>query len=143
MRTRLTACAFLGTALLLSAPVRADQNLREAQTAADTWDAAYNAGDMDALSKLYAADAVVVTKGQPQSGEGIAKFFSGLKAKGWDGHRTAVNAVQPRGDILVATGRWAMSGPGEGGARKTFEGNWVNVLERRDGAWRTVLHTWN
>ena len=141
----------IGVALVLLAGVlclgpeaaRADQSLDEAQAAANAWDEVYNAGDMDRLSKLYAADAIVVTKGQPQSGTGIATFFSGLKAKGWDDHKVTVKSAQPKGDLLIATGRWAMSGPGEGGARKTFEGNWVNVLERRDGAWRTVLHTWN
>ena len=47
------------------------------------------------------------------------------------------------GDVLVLSGRWEMNGPGEGGARKKFEGNWINVMERRPDGWRTVLHTWN
>jgi uncharacterized protein (TIGR02246 family) len=142
-RAGAAALLFLAAAVLRPDAAAADQSLNEAQAAAHAWDEVYNAGDMDRLSKLYAADAIVVTKGQPQSGPGIATFFSGLKAKGWDDHKVTVKSAQPKGDLLIATGRWAMSGPGEGGARKTFEGNWVNVLERRDGAWRTVLHTWN
>ena len=141
----------IGVALVLLAGVlclgpeaaRADQSLDEAQAAANKWDEIYNAGDMGKLSKLYTADAIVVTKGQPQSGAGIVTFFTGLKDKGWGDHKVTVKSVLPKGELLVATGRWAMSGPGEGGARKTFEGNWVNVLERRDGAWRTLMHTWN
>ncbi len=49
----------------------------------------------------------------------------------------------PKDNLLIVSGRWEMAGPAEGGAKKKFEGNWVNVLEKRDGAWRTVLHTWN
>ncbi len=33
--------------------------------------------DMDKLGKLYNDDAIVITKGMPQSGDGIQKFFSG------------------------------------------------------------------
>ncbi|WP_051093049.1 DUF4440 domain-containing protein [Methylobacterium sp. 77] len=116
----------------------------EAQGAATRWDQTYNAGDMDGLKGLYVADAMVVPKGAAVSGaDGIGTFFAGLKAKGFDDHKTKVQTAQMKGDLLVVTGRWAMSGPGEGGAKKAFEGNWVNVFERKGNEWRTVLHTWN
>jgi uncharacterized protein (TIGR02246 family) len=130
-------------ALVASSPVLADALQSEAQSAATKWDDAYNNGDMDALSKLYSADALVVTKGMPQSGDGIQKFFSGLKAKGWEDHKTTVKTALPKDNLLIVSGRWEMAGPVEGGSKKKFEGNWVNVLEKRDGGWRTVLHTWN
>lgn len=117
----------------------------EGQAAADRWDQVYNSGDLDSLGKPYAADAMVVPKGAAVSGsESIQKFFAGLKSKGFDDHKVKVQAAQMRGDLLVATGRWQMSGPGgEGGAKKTFEGNWVNVLQKEGTGWRSVLHTWN
>ena len=123
--------------------VRADTLQSDAQSAATKWDEAYNSGDMDALSKLYTTDAIVVTKGMSQSGDGIQKFFSGLKSKGWDDHKTTVKTALPKDNLLIVSGRWEMTGPAEGGTKKKFEGNWVNVLEKRDGGWRTVLHTWN
>ena len=99
---------------------------------------------MDALAKLYAPEAQVIPKGAAVSGPAnIQTFFSGLKAKGFDDHRITVQSARERGDVLMLSGRWEMKGPGEGGTRKTFEGNWVNVLERRGDGWRTVLHTWN
>lgn len=98
---------------------------------------------MAALSKLYGTDAIVITKGMPQSGDGIQKFFSGHKAKGWEDHKTTVKTALPKDNLLIVSGRWEMAGPGEGGSKKKFEGNWVNILEKRDGGWRTVLHTWN
>ncbi|KAB1071815.1 nuclear transport factor 2 family protein [Methylobacterium planeticum] len=115
----------------------------DAQTAADRWDQAYNSGDMEGLGKLYTPDATVIPKGAPVNGAGIQSFFAGLKAKGFDSHKTTVNAATPKDNLMVLTGRWSMTGPGEGGAKKTFEGNWVNVMERQGNEWRTVLHTWN
>lgn len=130
-------------ALSVSSPAHADAMQSDAQAAATKWDEAYNSGDMDALSKLYTSDAIVITKGASQSGEGIPKFFSGLKAKGYEAHKTTVKTALPKDNLLIVSGRWEMDGPVEGGPKKKFEGNWVNVLEKRDGSWRTVLHTWN
>ncbi|GJE19319.1 hypothetical protein AIGOOFII_4062 [Methylobacterium marchantiae] len=99
---------------------------------------------MDGLKGLYATDAMVIPKGAAVSGaEGIGAFFAGLKAKGFDDPEIQVKSAQMKGDLLLVTGRWAMNGPGEGGAKKAFEGNWVNVLERQGDGWRTVLHSWN
>lgn len=125
-------------------PAVADTAATDGRKAAETWDKTYNGGDMDALAKLYAPEAQVIPKGAAVSGPAnIQTFFSGLKAKGFDDHRITVQSARERGDVLMLSGRWEMKGPGEGGARKTFEGNWVNVLERRGDGWRTVLHTWN
>jgi uncharacterized protein (TIGR02246 family) len=130
-------------ALVASGIARSDTLQSDAQGAATKWDEAYNNGDMEALGKLYTPDAIVVTKGMPQSGEGIQKFFSGLKSKGWDEHKTSVRTALPKDNLLIVSGRWEMVGPGDGGTKKKFEGNWVNVMERRGDGWRTVLHTWN
>lgn len=117
----------------------------EAKAAAERWDQIYNKGDMDGLKSLYVSDAMVIPKGAAVSGaDSIQTFFSGLKSKGFDDHTVKIQAAQMRGDLLVATGRWQMSGPGgEGGAKKTFEGNWVNVFQKEGTGWRSVLHTWN
>ena len=84
---------FLAICSAASGTCLADTATQDAQSAASGWDAAYNRGDMDTLAKLYAQDAVVVTKGtQKRSGE-ITEFFAGLKTKGWDEHKTTVNGV--------------------------------------------------
>ena len=138
-----TRSALLTAALLLPNLAHADNVQAEAQSAADKWDKAYNSGNMDGLAGTYSKDAVVVTKGAPQTGEGIQKFFSGLKEKGWDEHKTSVKSAIAKDKLVIVTGRWEMMGPGEGGAKKKFEGNWVNVLERQGDGMKTVLHTWN
>lgn len=137
-----------GTAILLCLVVptlaTAADPTSDAKSAAARWDQTYNSGDMDGLKALYATDAMVIPKGAAVSGaEGIGAFFAGLKAKGFEDHTVKVQSAQMKGDLLLVTGRWAMSGPAEGGAKKAFEGNWVNVLERKGNDWRTVLHTWN
>lgn len=132
--------------LCLLAPTlaRAAEPVADAQAAADRWDKSYNSGDMDGLKGLYVADAMVIPKGAAVSGaDGIKTFFAGLKAKGFDDHKVKVQSAQMKGDVLVVTGRWQMTGPGEGGAKKPFEGNWVNLMERQGDGWRTILHTWN
>ena len=135
--------AALAVAIIAPTECFSDTLQADAQNAASKWDEAYNGGDMDALAKLYTPDAIVVTKGAPQTADGIQKFFAGLKSKGWDEHKTTVKSALPKDNLLIVAGRWEMTGPVDGGAKKKFEGNWVNVLERRDGGWRTVLHTWN
>ncbi|MBN4098238.1 MULTISPECIES: SgcJ/EcaC family oxidoreductase [Methylobacterium] len=143
LRPHVLHATVFAVALMTPSLCRSDTVQADAQSAASQWDAAYNGGDMDALAKLYTPDAIVVTKGAPQTSDGIQKFFAGLKAKGWDEHKTTVKSALPKDNLLIVSGRWEMTGPGDGGAKKKFEGNWVNVLEKRDGAWRTVLHTWN
>jgi ketosteroid isomerase-like protein len=136
--------AALAACLVLPTATRADTAASVGRSAAEAWDRIYNSGDMDTLGTLYAPDAQVIPKGAAISGPAdIRTFFAGLKAKGFDDHRITVQSAREKGDVLVLSGRWAMTGPGEGGARKRFEGNWVNVMERSPEGWRTVLHTWN
>ncbi|WP_375410329.1 YybH family protein [uncultured Methylobacterium sp.] len=139
LRSATVAFCLMAPTLALADPAA------DARAAAERWDQAYNKGDMDGLKGLYVSDAMVIPKGAAVSGaDSIQTFFSGLKSKGFDDHTVKVQAAQMRGDLLVATGRWQMSGPGgEGGAKKTFEGNWVNVFQKEGTGWRSVLHTWN
>lgn len=139
-----TCAIILMAGLAMSAPAFADDPKATAQAAADRWDQSFNTGDMDALTTLYGTDAEVVTKGAPLSGgPSIQAYFTNLKAKGFADHKVTVQSAKAKGDLLLASGRWEASGPGDGGARKVFSGNWVNVLERQGDGWRTVLHTWN
>lgn len=133
----------LAGALLVPTFAYADTAQSEAQAAADKWDQAFNSGDMKALAGLYTADALLVTNAKTESGEAIETFFSGMKAKGFEGHKIVVQSVTQKGDLVIATGRWEITGPSDGGAKKKFEGNWVNVLERKDGQLKTALHSWN
>ncbi|MFC3694959.1 YybH family protein [Chenggangzhangella methanolivorans] len=135
--------AVLAGALAFSGAALAETSTADVQGAADKWDAAYNGGKLDDLSAFYSKDAVLVTNADQRSGADIKAFFAGLKEKGFDGHKITVQSVRTKGDVVVATGRWEMTGPSEGGQKKTFSGNWINVLEKQDGGLKTLLHTWN
>jgi len=115
------------------------------ETAAERWDAAFNSGDTATLANYYAPDARVIPAGGAAvfGAEAIGKFFADLIAKGFSGHRISVEKVEEKGPIAIASGKWQLSGPGEGGATAQYGGNWVNVLERSGDGWRVLLHTWN
>ena len=117
----------------------------QGQTIADFWDQTFNGGDTAALGRLYADDGKVIPAGgaPTQGQEAIAAFFADLQAKGFKGHKITVQDTVEKGETLILTGRWQLSGPTEDGGTKDYGGNWVNVLERRGDAWRTLLHTWN
>ena len=115
------------------------------QALADTWDETFNKGDTSSLGKLYSSNGKVIPAGgAPVMGpEAIAAFFADLQVKGFKDHKITVQDAVEKGGALIFTGRWQLSGPGEGGRTQDYGGNWVNVLERQGDGWRTVLHTWN
>ncbi len=117
----------------------------EIKTFAETWDSAFNAGDMAKLAGFYAAHPVVIPAGgMPVEGqEGIGAFFASVRGQGLTTHRIDVQAVIDRGDTAIARGTWSLNGTAEGGGDLKFGGNWVNVLTRDGGTWKILLHTWN
>lgn len=117
----------------------------DVQAAAAQWDAAFNGGDIGTLAGFYAPGARVVPAGGAAvfGAEQIGSFFADLIGKGFRGHKVTVGHVEDKGPIAIATGKWQLSGPGEGGAIAQYGGNWVNVLERTGTGWRVLLHTWN
>ena len=116
----------------------------EVEAGAELWDAAFN-GDLAKLAAFYTADAQVLPAGgAPVNGpEAIAAFFADLKAKGFSSHKVTVDNVVEKGTTAIATGKWQLVGPADGGGTTQFGGNWVNVLERAGADWKILLHTWN
>lgn len=119
--------------------------MADVQAAAERWDAAFNSGDTGAVAGFYAEGArVVPAGGAPVAGPAaIGRFFAELIANGFSNHKITVENIDEKGPIAIATGKWQLSGPGEGGAVAQYGGNWVNVLERTDAGWRVLLHAWN
>jgi len=118
---------------------------KEIETVAKTWDDTFNSGDTAKLADFYAASGrVIPAGGAPLEGrEEIAKFFSGVRANGLTKHEIKVGSIIDRGETVVASGTWSLSGPGDKGEGASFGGNWVNVLARNDSGWTVLLHTWN
>lgn len=106
------------------------------------WIKAAKAGDLDALTKLYAPNATVYPPDGPE-------------AKGPDAIRTGfqtlfgANTVQDMvmnydyyrqaGTLSVASGRFTMTlAPKAGGSPQTMEGRFTSVAERKGGKWLYV-----
>lgn len=120
--------------------------MSDVQAAAERWDETFNSGDASRLATIYAPDARVIPAGGAAvfGAEAIGAFFADLVSKGFRGHKITVDHVDEKGPVAIASGKWQLSGPGEGGTTAQYGGNWVNVLERTAaGDWRVLLHTWN
>ena len=78
-----------------------------------------------------------------QGADKISAFFADLQAKGFKDHKITVQDTTQRGETVILTGLWQLTGPGEGGQSQSYGGNWVNVLEPHGDGWRALLHTWN
>jgi ketosteroid isomerase-like protein len=117
----------------------------EVEAAAKRWDEAFNGGDPAKLAPFYAAEARALPAGGPavDGPEAIAAFFADLQAKGFSDHKITVDNVLEKGATAIATGKWQLTGPAEGGGTTQYGGNWVNVLERTGSGWQVLLHTWN
>lgn len=114
------------------------------EASATRWDETFNKGDTG-LAAFYASAALVVPVGGSSvvGPDAIGKFFADLQSKGSSDHKITVHAVMDRGDTLIATGAWQLSGPSEDGTREQYGGNWVNILGREGADWRILLHMWN
>lgn len=111
----------------------------------DGWIDAFNAGRADDLVALYAPDARVVPPGRPamKGHEELRVYYAEIHARGFKDYAVDIDDIVTRDGFLFASGLWGLTGPGSGGARQRFGGNWLNVLHRGTGTWRIVTHMWN
>jgi ketosteroid isomerase-like protein len=111
------------------------------------WDDAFNAGDVEALMRLYAEDATLLPPDTPPL-EGGAKalkvILKHMIEKGLKDHKTTVKHSVMIGNVNVAHGTWEVTDPNSG---KTFRGHWTKVMMPADasdpGRWQIVSHAWN
>lgn len=117
----------------------------ELETVAKAWDDTFNSGDTAKLAHFYTESGrVIPAGGAPLEGrDAIAKFFAEVRANGLTKHEIKITSVTDRGETVIASGTWSLSGPGEKGEGANFGGNWVNVLARDGTGWAVLLHTWN
>jgi len=107
---------------------------------------AVNAGDLDAVCNLYAADALFVTGPNDEAVSGssaVREVLAGFLAS-----RPVMEFehayVFQTGDTAVARGQWKLTSTGPDGASSVISGNSIEVLRRQaDGSWRYVIdHPW-
>ena len=107
---------------------------------------AVNAGDLDAVCELYAADAIFIpapgaeaVSGSAAIREVLAGFLASRPTLDFE-HTDIFQA----GDTALARGPWKLTSTGPDGAPSVIAGNSLEVLRRQpDGSWRYVIdHPW-
>lgn len=110
--------------------------MQDVQPLAAAWEAAYEAGDEDAIAALYADDAVVLlTDVPPLRGANAIRDYYASVPPGLD-LQTTTEEVGGEGDRGHAHGQYAITSSGS----TIAQGNWVLLLERADDAWRIRRH---
>ena len=146
MKSLYSVGVLIALSTFVAAPAAQAQDFKSAaQSAASKWDETFNKGDAAQLAKMYGSNGALLPPGSsPVVGaQNIQQFWTTTIGKGFGQHKVTVQQAETKGDMGYAYGRWQATGPGEGGAKKQYEGNWSNVLERQGGEWKTVLHSWN
>ncbi len=109
--------------------------------------AASNAGNLDALVAVYAADATLLPPNAPamKGSEAIRGFWGGfLSAYEVEMELTSQEA-EGRGDLAYVVGRYRFAAtPKAKGPELKDEGKYVEVLKRQaDGSWKYVVDIYN
>jgi uncharacterized protein (TIGR02246 family) len=136
-------CSPSGPAGTTAASTAADEAVIRAGT--ETWNTAYNAGDVEKIVALYAEDAVVMPpyapalKGREAIREYLTKDIAAAKAAGLTG-KDGTSAVGVSGDLAWHAGTSSVIDA----TGKTVEtGNYVEVWRRTNGKWLMVRDIWN
>ncbi|MDX2152810.1 MAG: nuclear transport factor 2 family protein [Bryobacteraceae bacterium] len=106
--------------------------------------AAANSGDLDALSGLYAEDAVFVTPGGTVQGRAaIREVLAGLTA-GSPKMEFSHTYIFENGDTAVARGAWKLTSAAADGTATVTTGNSIEILKKQaDGSWAYFIdHPW-
>jgi uncharacterized protein (TIGR02246 family) len=144
--TRGIAAALVAAGLALAAPAAAQSLEEEVAAAYAAWDAAFNAGDAEAVGAAYTEDALFLpaTHAVIEGPEGVAGFFGPLFGMGVTGHKLELIEAIDTGDTVVAAARWSAAGKDASGADQPWAGIATHVFERQDdGALKLRLHTFN
>jgi uncharacterized protein (TIGR02246 family) len=102
---------------------------------------AYNAGDIDAVSRLYEADAAIVpAPGQLVAGDNRVAAMAQFLTENRLPITITVRHVYVCGDLALLLGDHVMEGTGPGGEHIRVAGTATDVLRKgADGHWRYVI----
>lgn len=119
----------------------ASRDSPELAARSDAWEAALNAGDVEALTAMYAEDCRIL----PPNGElgqgraAAAAAFGEMIDAGLTGTLETVEA-RIAGDIGYRVGTYALQGPD---GSQVDRGKFVEVWRQVDGDWRISNDIWN
>ncbi len=115
------------------------------QAAADSWNTAYNAGEVDKIVALYTVDAVLMppdaplAKGQAAIREYLAKDVAAARAAGTT-VRDAGGTIGFTGDLGWHAGRFVAVDPT---GKTVASGKYTELWRKVDGHWLMIRDIWN
>lgn len=127
--------AILTTTTALAGPAE------EANAAVDRWVAAYSANDVEALTKVYAPDAILLGTTSPVISEntgGIREYFKDMPGSGRKNVITERRTIVLGEDSVLATGFYEFFRPEQKDTPRPSR--FTMVLVKRDGQWVIVHH---
>jgi uncharacterized protein (TIGR02246 family) len=108
------------------------------EDASQQWSAAAGAGDAEALTNLYAADATIYAPDTPPitGRDAIHAFFTEMVSEGPYAVTLTTNEViiPESGEIAIELGSFEDA---------TGSGKYVGVYRNIDGNWKLIADTWN
>jgi len=108
---------------------------------------ALNTGEADAMSTLYAADAVrMLPEGPPSGGrETIRQNMSQFFETGSRDVQLQVEETEFSGELAYVMGTFALGViPNDGSPRTDSLGHWMRLMRREpDGSWLIAYELWN
>ena len=139
-----TAFIVIGSISTQAADSAADEAALKADPAA--WFKAFNAGDADAVTKLYAEDGIVMAPNAPASvgraaiREFIASGIKEFKSAGLSFKDHTVTGVGVFGDTGWLSGTYSVANTAGQIAEK---GKFLSVYRRTKEGWRLIRDIWN
>ena len=115
--------------------------------ATESWDKAWNAGNVEALASLYTVDAIAMGPNHPAQADKDAirassqKYFDQFSEE----NRSIVEDVQVSGDLAVARGtQETRTSPKSGGYSFQDKAKWITVFQRQTrGSWKILWEIYN
>lgn len=130
----------LVVALGACAPTGSQESSELAATT-DSWTAALNAGDVEAVAALYAEDARLLPPNgaMAQGRNAVRQEFGAMVAAGLKGELSTLEAVVA-GDIGYKVGTYTVMGP-DGSVLD--RGKFIEVWQQVGGDWQIINDIWN
>jgi ketosteroid isomerase-like protein len=149
--TALALAVLLALPVLASVAIAADTPPPASDDAAirkagESWNAAFEALNVDALVALYATDAVLMPETAqavtgPKGIRGFLKVYTGLMTD--SGYKPYID---PRIDVVVSGNLGFRSGyywVSDKSRTKVDSGKWLEIWRKKDGKWLIIRNMWN
>jgi uncharacterized protein (TIGR02246 family) len=132
--------ALLVAVILVAPAMAADEADMSAMAA--TWEKEYNAGNLEAVAALYAADGCRMPPYQEtaKGAQGILAALKSSKEQGIAKIKIGVTTAETMGDMGYAIGTYEITGAD---GKHVDHGKWMNVSKKVSGTWKIHCDIWN